>query len=261
MALPASHDGSLAWRVLLVDRDAFSKRGIRAALESRRDVHLVGERDDARAAAELIEHEAIDIVLLDAQSTDVDALLIATRVPVESMPVFIVFTSIETLARSAFDFAAVDCLLKPFGRERLMLAVDRALARCHERNALRAFGLVSARGPRKGFRTRFLVNLGNRDTVIQADDIAWIRANGYYATLVTLDDKEFLVRLPLDQLENELDPAAFIRIHRSAIVSLQNIRGLERTAARSTVVILRSGSRIPVSRPRREALVRALGGS
>lgn len=112
----------------------------------------------------------------------------------------------------------------------------------------------------RGFRTRFLVSIGPRDTVINANEVAWIRANGYYATLVMLDRKEFLVRLPLDQLEDELDPAAFIRIHRSAIVSLHDIRGLERTAARSTLAILRSGSRIPVSRSRRDALVRALGG-
>jgi two-component system LytT family response regulator len=127
-------------------------------------------------------------------------------------------------------------------------------------DALRAFALANAGAPPRRFRSRFLVSIGARDTVIHAAEIAWIRANGYYATLVLLDRREFLVRLPLDQLENELDPAAFIRVHRSAIVSLQDIRGLERVGTRSTVAILRSGSRIPVSRSRRDALVRALGG-
>ncbi len=127
-------------------------------------------------------------------------------------------------------------------------------------DALRAFALASAGAAPRRFRSRFLVSIGARDTVIDAAEIAWIRANGYYATLVLLDRREFLVRLPLDQLENELDPAAFIRIHRSAIVSLHDVRGLERVGPRSTVAILRSGSRIPVSRSRRDALVCALGG-
>jgi two-component system LytT family response regulator len=261
MALPISPDRSIVRRVVVVDPDAVSRHRVRAALVSRRDVHIAGECDDGMAAAELIEHEAVDIVLLDAQSTDIDALSIARRIPVESMPVLVVFTSIDSLASAAFEFAAVDCLLKPFTTERLMLAVDRALARCAKRSALSALALVNASGAPRGFRARFLVSIGPRDTVIHANEVAWIRANGYYAALVMLDRKEFLVRLPLDQLEDELDPAAFIRIHRSAIVNVQDIRGLERTTPRSTVVILRSGSRVPVSRSRRDALVRALGGS
>jgi two-component system, LytTR family, response regulator len=169
------------------------------------------------------------IVLVNAQSTDVEVLSVARRIAVESMPVLVVFTATEKLAGSAFESRALE--------------------------------LVTGAAAPRAFRTRFLVSIGNMDTVIHADEITWIRANGYYATLVLLDRREFLVRLPLDQLETELDPAAFIRVHRSAIVNLREIRALERTAARSAVVILRSGARIPASRSRREALVRALGGS
>jgi two-component system LytT family response regulator len=76
---------------------------------------------------------------------------------------------------------------------------------------------------------------------------------------VTHDRKEYLVRTPLDQLERELDPAVFIRVHRSAIVSLGEVRGTERTTHRSTVVVLRDGTRVPVSRSRRESVLQALG--
>jgi two-component system, LytTR family, response regulator len=111
------------------------------------------------------------------------------------------------------------------------------------------------------WRERFLVSAGTRDAVVHASEIERIRANGYYASLVTHDGKEYLVRTPLDQLEGELDPSVFLRVHRSAIVSLREVRGVERTARRSTVVVLRDGTRVPLSRSRREAVLVALGGS
>jgi two-component system LytT family response regulator len=109
------------------------------------------------------------------------------------------------------------------------------------------------------YRLRFLVSIGTRDAVIHASEIQRIQANGYYATLVTHDRKEYLVRTPLDQLERELDPGIFIRVHRSSIVSLGEVRGTERTAPRGTALVLRDGTRVRVSRSRREALERRLG--
>lgn len=109
-------------------------------------------------------------------------------------------------------------------------------------------------------RARFLVSIGHRDLVVPVGDLAWIRANGYCATLVTRERREYLVRISLDRLEGELDPTMFIRIHRSAIVSIADVCCLERGASRSIVAVLRVGTRLPVSRSRREALVWALGG-
>ena len=112
----------------------------------------------------------------------------------------------------------------------------------------------------RSHRARFLVSIGHRDLVVSTSEIAWIRADGYCATLVTHERKEYPVRISLDRLERELEPECFIRIHRSAIINVLEVRGLERTGARSTVAVLRQGARIPVSRTRREALVRILGG-
>jgi two-component system LytT family response regulator len=106
---------------------------------------------------------------------------------------------------------------------------------------------------------RFLVSIGTRDAVIHASEIQRIHANGYYATIVTHDRREYLIRTPLDQLERELDPALFLRVHRSAIVSLGEVRGTERHAGRNTLVVLRDGARVAVSRARREAVLQVLG--
>ena len=131
-------------------------------------------------------------------------------------------------------------------------------AKAHSSNAI----ALIAPGPSSGtYRRRFLVSIGARDVVVHVDDLAWVRANGYCATLVLRDRREYLVRVPLDRLEIELDPDEFIRVHRSAMVRLSELQGLERSASRSVWAVLRSGTRIPVSRSRRDALIHALGGA
>ena len=130
----------------------------------------------------------------------------------------------------------------------LSFAVDSAFTHRHAQ---------PARAPH---RARFLVSIGQRDVVVVVSEIVWIRADGYCATLVARDRKEYLVRMSLDRLEAELDPDGFIRIHRSAIVNISEVCGLERVGGRSLVAVLRHGTRLPISRSRRDIVIRALGG-
>jgi two-component system LytT family response regulator len=198
----------------------------------------------------------------------------------EAMPLVVFVTAYDSFAIRAFELAAVDYVVKPFSDERLMEAINRSLARHADRIAagtLRrlvdafehevpaiarpASASASTLTRPSRWRERFLVSAGTREAVVHASEIERIRANGYYANLVTHDHKEYLVRTPLDQLERELDPSIFVRVHRSAIVSLREVRGVERTARRSTVVVLQDGTKVPLSRSRREAVLLALGGS
>jgi two-component system LytT family response regulator len=267
--------------VLVVDDEPVSRRGLRRLLRVRRDLAVIGECENGTTAVDFIERHRPDLVLLDVQMPGLDGLGVVSRVGVERMPIVIFVTAFDEHAIAAFELAAVDYIVKPFTDERLMRALDRALERRAERTAVRSLGrLVDAlarelpesgltpshgaaayagatRAPR--FRERFLVSIGARDAVVHASEISWIRANGYYASLVTHDRKAYLVRTPLDQLERELDPASFIRVHRSAIVGVGEVRGVERTASRGTMIVLRDGTRVPVSRSRREAALRALG--
>jgi two-component system LytT family response regulator len=244
----------------------------------------VGECENGVAAVEFIERHRPDLVLLDVQMPGLDGLEVVRRVGPERMPAVVFVTAFDEFAIPAFDLAAVDYVVKPFTDERLLRAVDRAVTRRVEHTAAESLGrlvhvlahelpasTLAPRGPMAGgagvapaphpsrYRLRFLVSIGTRDAVIHASEIQRIQANGYYATLVTHDRKEYLVRTPLDQLERELDPAVFIRVHRSAIVSLGEVRGTERTTHRSTVIVLRDGTRVPVSRSRRESVLQALG--
>jgi two-component system LytT family response regulator len=280
----AGRIGSPAQRaatVLVVDDEPLARRGLRRLLSGRDDLEVLGECEDGAAAVEFIGRHCPDVVLLDVQMPGVDGLEVVRRVGAERMPAVVFVTAFDEFAIPAFDLAAVDYVVKPFTDERLLRAVDRALTRHTEHTAARSLGRLfdalahelpgshaAAPAPRvggggapAGFRARFLVTIGPRDAVIHASEVQRIQANGYYATLVTHDRKEYLVRTPLDQLERELDPAAFIRVHRSAIVSLGEVRGTERAARRGTAVVLRDGTRVPVSRSRRDAVFHVLGAA
>lgn len=270
-----------ALTVLVVDDEPLARRGLRRLLEAREDVTVVGECDNGLAAIAFMAQQPLDLVLLDVQMPGLDGIEVVRRVGADAMPLVVFVTAFDDFAISAFDLAAIDYVVKPFTDERLMQAIDRALARRAERSASRSLGRLitllerespgarltpraapgSGSAPTARFRERFLVSIGSKDAVVHASEIAWIRASGYYASLVTHDRKEYLLRIPLDQLERELDPAAFVRVHRSAIVSLGEVSGMERSPGRVTMVVLRTGTRVPVSRSRRESVLRTLGGT
>ena len=266
--------------VLIVDDEPLARRGLRQLLEARNDVQVIGECDNGLTALELIRRHPRALVLLDVQMPGLSGLEVVRRIETDAPPLIIFVTAYDAFAITAFELAAVDYVVKPFSDERLRSAIDRALVRHDERTAARTLlrlaqvlereaagrrAAVAREAPRhtgaggRPFRQRFLVSIGTKDAVVHTSEISWIRASGYYASLVTHDRREYLVRLPLEQLDGELDPHAFIRVHRSAIVCLGEVRGVERAASTATVVVLRNGARVPVSRSRREALFRALG--
>jgi two-component system LytT family response regulator len=266
--------------VLIADDEPIARRGLRRLLDARDDLRVVGECDNGFTAVDLITHDHPDLVLLDVQMPGIDGLEVVRRVGLTEMPMVIFVTAFDEFAISAFEMAAVDYIVKPFSDDRLMLALDRSLARRAADTAVNELGRLldlvaretaSPRAPERRtstqrpsqngqpFRERFLVSIGRKNAVIAATDIAWIRASGYYATLVTNERKEYLVRVPLDQLERELDSSKFLRVHRSAIVRLADIHEVERGVGGARVVVLGNGERIPVSKSRRDAVFQALG--
>lgn len=266
--------------VLIADDEPIARRGLRRLVSSRHDLRVVGECDNGLTAVELIARHRPDLVLLDVQMPGLDGLDVLRRVGAAAMPMVVFVTAFDEFAITAFDMAAVDYVVKPFSDERLMMALDRALDRRGAQTAVRELsrllhlvaretgaapstethGAVEPPDRRhREFRERFLVSIGRKNAVIPANEVQWIRANGYYATLITHDRREYLVRLPLEQLERELDPARFLRVHRSAIVALGDIHGLERVTGGARVVVLANGERIPVSKSRRDAVLHALG--
>ncbi len=195
------------------------------------------------------------------------------RVGAERMPLTIFVTAYDRYALDAFEVHALDYLLKPFSDERFDSALDRArrTLRSREREALseKLLALVAehragdasqakARSATSPHLDRLAIKRSGRVVFLDVDEIDWIQAAGVYVR-IHANGTSHLLRETLGALEKRLDPARFVRIHRSAIVPLDRIAALESDRSGEYRVVLDDGTRLKLSRSYREKLERRLG--
>ena len=258
-------------RVLIVDDEPIARRGLRRLLEMRDDIIIVGECANGNEAVEQIRNQRIDLVLLDMQMPGLDGLGVIRAIGVQEMPCVVFVTAFDEHAIEAFVVAATDYIVKPYTPERLTDAVHRALRRIREHRVvsaheqlLRALGDTPERqgnaplSDAPAFATRILVSIGTRSIVVPIADVNVVEADGYYVRVRTVA-AQYVVRESLKHLEARLDPRDFSRVHRSALVRISCVCSLERVSHERIVLVLIDGSRVPVSRARRDAVVEALG--
>jgi len=254
------------YRVLIADDEPLARSSLRRLLAAHPEITVVGECRDGREAVRAIAELGPDLVFLDIQMPELDGFGVLGEVGPTRMPAVVFVTAYDEFAVRAFEVNALDYLLKPFTDERFEVALDRAIRRLGEAHtvdwARRLAALVgdapSSPSAAHEFTTRFLVTIGNRAVVVAAGDVEWIEASDYYAAL-HVGAKRHLVRESLKQLEVHLDPRQFLRVHRSAIVRIDRVRELERGPDGSLIVVLEGGTRIPVSRSRRDHVESTLG--
>jgi len=256
-------------RVLLVDDEPLALKRLRRLLAGERDVQVVDECSEGRAAAESIRRQAPDLVFLDIQIPELDGFQVLESLTAEQLPVVVFVTAYDEHALRAFDAHALDYLLKPVGRERFRESLERARGRVLER---RAAGVVDARllalhserhspsGASERCLTRIAVKSDGRAIFVRADEIDWIEAADNYVRL-HVGATSHLVRESLRTLETKLDRQLFLRVHRSAIVNVDAIRELQPWFHGDHVIILRSGTRLTCSRRYDERLRQMLANN
>ena len=268
---PSGVDGGA--RVLVVDDEPVARRGLRRALAKVPRIATITECANGLEAVAAITADSPDLVVLDVQMPGLDGLEVVRRVGPDRMPPAVFVTAHDAYAVSAFELAAVDYVLKPYTEGRVRAAVERGLDRLAERGAARtlhrlldAIGTSSDRGTGVaaalgggGFLRRILATAGRRGVVIPVEDILWVSADDYCATIVTAAGRS-VIRESLSELERRLDPEQFVRVHRSAIVRIGAVRAIARDE-RGGRLTLTDGSVVVVSRSRYRAVVTALGGA
>ncbi|HEX6134776.1 MAG TPA: LytTR family DNA-binding domain-containing protein [Longimicrobiales bacterium] len=244
-------------RVVIADDERLSRRALRAQLEKRPDIVIVAECGDGRTALAAIEREEPDLVFLDIQMPHLDGFELIERLESGSRPAIIFVTAFDEHAIRAFDVQAVDYLLKPFDESRLNTAVERAVSRRRERTLSArvesALAGVADRGRR--YARRLLVRQSGRACFVNASDIDWIEAVGNDVRLHA-GDQAHLMKAAISELERRLDPAQFMRIHRSTIVNLDRIGHIEPYGGSDYQVVLRDGTKLRVSRSSRDRLLK-----
>ncbi|HUF35177.1 MAG TPA: LytTR family DNA-binding domain-containing protein [Gemmatimonadales bacterium] len=253
-------------RVVIVDDEVPARQRLEDLLRKEPGVTIVGTADNGLAAVAAIRDLGPDLVFLDIQMPGRTGLEVLREIGPETMPATILVTAYDQYALHAFDLAAVDYLLKPFDDERFEQAFRRArrmiafeeIGRLRDR--LVALLRHDGAGPPATARylERIPVTTAGETQVVPVNEIDYITASGPYARLHA-GGQRYVVREAMQVLEESLDPARFMRIHRSVIVRIELVEGLSRGAAGEYRVRLRTGVRLRVSRARREALERRLG--
>ena len=237
-------------RVLIVDDEPLARRRIEDLLAKEGDIEIAGTASTGDEATAAIERLDPDIVFLDVQMPGRSGLEIAETLSAEHHPVVIFTTAFDRFAVKAFEVSAADYLVKPFDDERFAQALRRA------RKAVEAEGPKTDEVPRD-YLERIPVELRGQMRVVPVAKIEYITASGPYAEL-HVAGQTFAIRERMQALEEQLDPALFMRVHRSVIVRLDRIATLRRASGGDYAVRLHDGTELSVSRSRREELERRL---
>ena len=263
-------------RVLVVDDEPLARMRIEDVLAGIEGAEIVGTAANGIEAIEQIRALKPDLVFLDVQMPGKTGVDVVREIGPERMPPTIFVTAFDQFAVQAFDVAAVDYLVKPFDDERLEAAFERArsrlalegLGQLREKllqvlqapSAGAGSGPPDPRTPEPPYLERLAVESRGKIQSIPVDQIDYIVQSGPYAELHS-NGRRHLIREAMQTLEERLDPNRFMRIHRSMIVRLDLVEALHRGTGGDYEVQLKGGTRVRVSRSRREALERWLGVS
>jgi len=230
--------------VLIADDEPLARRTLREHLRGLGWVGQIHEARDGQTAVALANRERPELLFLDIVMPGATGLEILEQLDYEPKVIFT--TAHDQYAVTAFELGAIDYVLKPFGRDRLERAVQRAQAGSDTSAVPLLLRAKEALYPTKAL-SRVFVRDGNRIVPIALAGIERIQGADDYATIFT-KPKEYLVSIRLSELETHLMPTNFLRIHRSHLINLEFVASIEPYDANRVEVVMKSGARIVASR-------------
>ncbi|HEU5217349.1 MAG TPA: response regulator [Gemmatimonadales bacterium] len=248
-------------RAVIVDDEPLARRGVRQLLAAHPDVVVVGECRNGKEALRALDALRPDLLFLDVQMPGLDGFGVLRARKNGPLPCIVFVTAYDEFAVRAFEAHALDYLVKPLAESRFNQTIDRVRERLRllgaEELASRVAAVLAADTARKsGASERVAVSTGTGRLLLDSGEIDWVEARDYYAG-IHAGGRRHLVRESLASLAKRLDPSQFVRVHRRALVRLDRVRELIVTPGKS-LVVLRDGTRVPVSRRRRERLAALL---
>ncbi len=245
-------------RALIIDDEEPARILIRSYLESFPEISIAGECANGFEGIKSIQAEKPDLIFLDIQMPKISGFEMLELL--DEYPQVIFSTAFDEFAIKAFEYNAVDYLLKPYSRDRFALSVNKAIDR-----------IVQKAGPAPGLSKlaggmladgmhldRIVVRTGQKIKVIPIDQIEFVEAEDDYV-MVHANDGRYLKQMTMGYLEEHLDPAEFIRVHRSHIVRINQIVQLEPYDKETKVLVMKSGKKIHTSKSGLRKLREVLG--
>ncbi|MEO6004414.1 MAG: LytTR family DNA-binding domain-containing protein [Opitutus sp.] len=245
-------------RILIVDDEPLARERLRAMLRVNASAEIIGECSNGPDAVVAINQDRPAIVFLDVQMPGADGLQVVNQLPIDDRPAIIFATAHDRFAVDAFGVKAVDYLLKPFTAERLDLALQRATEYLQTRQAgnlnarLESLLTDAAIAPKKPGRLAFKSE--GRVVFLKREEIIWVEAADNYVLVHIVNSPRLILRDTLSSVEERLGMTEFARVNRSAVVRLDQIKELQPTFHGDYTVVLRDGTRLPLSRAQRGQL-------
>lgn len=245
-------------RVLIVDDEPLARQSVALVLAGDPELSVIGGCAGADAVAAIREDKP-DLLVLDVQMPEVDGFDVVAAIGVDAVPAIVFVTAYDQYAVRAFDVHAVDYVLKPFDDRRLLAAIARAKQRIAAATAPgeRLVALLADRERTRTYVQRFFVRSRDKTVIVDARDVDCLEAADDYVEL-HVGDAVHILRERLADLEQRLDPARFVRIHRSTIVNLTRVREIHPLVRGDALVMLDGGAAFRCSRSRRPELERRL---
>ncbi len=251
-------------KAMIADDEPLARERLRLLLCGDEDIVITAECRSGREVVQALRADSVDVLFLDIQMPGSNGFDVIEQIGSSHMPVTVFVTAHNHYALKAFEVHAMDYLTKPIEPERLQDTLARVKERIAAKSALIAqeqmksfFDYVTqSLPPPMKYPQRFLVHNGTKDVLVPVEDVEWIEAADYYSCL-HVGSKSFLLREPIKQLAASLDPARFVRVHRSAIVNLNHVREIVREGRSESAIVLHSGHRLRMSKVGWQSLLAA----
>ena len=218
---------------LIIHDEALARQRLNNLVKDVPELELIGQCSTGKDAILKINQLEPDVIFLDIQMKDLTGFDVLQKITVKKKPLIVFVTAYDEFALKAFDFFAFDYLLKPYKDERFFKSIENILNYIQNKNNSPFEDKIddllnyvkNTKTPLVSYYEKLPVKLGNKVFFIDVNTIKYIVASGYYAEIYT-EDKKHLLRESLSNLIESLDPAKFIRIHRSTIINSIEIGGL-----------------------------------
>jgi two-component system, LytTR family, response regulator len=264
-------------KTVIVDDESLARRGLSLRLQHLPMIDIVAECANGQEALVAVAEHDPDLLFLDIQMPGMDGFEVIANMQADQMPLVIFVTAFNEYAVEAFKVHAVDYVLKPIDDERLHEAVERAVAHHQQQETARSkeklvdlvMGITGASASSieqmaehaetpKTWPDKITIKDGSEIQLIKVDDIAWVDAAGDYMC-VHAAGQTHIMRITMKQLEALLDPARFLRIHRSTIVNSACINSAQTLNNGEYLLTIEGGAQLKVSRSYRDRIKHLLG--
>jgi two-component system LytT family response regulator len=243
-------------RVLIADDESPARDKLQRWLGEQGDVEVVARSEDGLQAAAAIEQLRPDVAFLDIQMPGLNGLEVAAQLEQDTAPLIVFVTAFDEHAVKAFDLNAIDYLLKPYDKDRLLRSLGRVRDRLGNAES-RASAVTTAR-EQTNSSERLLVPEGERLQLIDSASIDWLEADDNYVHVHTAN-RGYLLRRTLQDLLSQLGDQRFVRIHKSAAVNISAISSFTPLFKGDYEVSLRNGRTLRLSRRYKDALFARMG--